>query len=125
MFGSKALKGKGGGNLIRIKYYTLYVDVKCFSCTSAFLINDTIACHFRFLVSSLIGEALGLVGGGEGNEEDDDDDNDVVTGSDEEEKQLQNMMYNLMVNIWISSCISSNNLFFVIQTKLNELELMN
>ena len=35
------------------------------------------------------------------NDEDGDDglDNDMVTGSEEEEKQLQNMMYNLMVKI--------------------------
>ena len=49
----------------------------------------------------MLGEALGLVGGGEGTEGEGDEylDNDMETSSEEEEKQLQNMMYNLMVRI--------------------------
>ena len=48
------------------------------------------------LVSSLLGEALGLAAGD--NAKDDDEMNDLEgLGSQEEEKQLQNMMYNLMV----------------------------
>ena len=49
------------------------------------------------LVSSLLGEALGLAAGD--NAKDDDEMNDLEgLGSQEEEKQLQNMMYNLMVS---------------------------
>merc|ERR1711963_627474 len=47
-------------------------------------------------VSSLLGEALGLAAGDNAN--DDDEMNDLEgLGSQEEEKQLQNMMYNLMI----------------------------
>ena len=49
------------------------------------------------LVSSMLGEALGLAAGD--NAKDDDEMNDLEgLGSQEEEKQLQNMMYNLMVS---------------------------
>ena len=49
------------------------------------------------LVSSLLGEALGLAAGD--NTKDDDEMSDLEgLGSQEEEKQLQNMMYNLMVS---------------------------
>ena len=47
-------------------------------------------------MSSLLGEALGLVGSDEEKEGDGLEEVDEM-GSEEEEKQLQNMMYNLMV----------------------------
>ena len=53
----------------------------------------------------MLGEALGLVGGGEGDEEEEGEaglrNNLEWNGNEEEEKQLQNMMYNLMV--WINN----------------------
>ena len=56
-------------------------------------------CTF-YPVASLLGDALGLVGGGETEEDDESEsglDNSVAVSTAEEEKQLQNMMYNLMV----------------------------
>ena len=65
--------------------------------------------HFRFfilnhiatpfLVASMLSEALGSVEGDDGDDEDEEGLNGAgPAGSEEEEKQLQNMMFNLMVN---------------------------
>ena len=64
--------------------------------------------HFRFfilnhiatpfLVASMLSEALGSVEGDDGDDEDEEGLNGAgPAGSEEEEKQLQNMMFNLMV----------------------------
>ena len=51
-----------------------------------------------FLVASMLSEALGAVEGDDGDDEDEEGLNGAgPAGSEEEEKQLQNMMFNLMV----------------------------
>ena len=51
-----------------------------------------------FLVASLLSEALGAAEGDDGDDEDEEGLNGAgPAGSEEEEKQLQNMMFNLMV----------------------------
>ena len=51
-----------------------------------------------FLVASMLSEALGAVEGDDGDDEGEEGLNGAgPAGSEEEEKQLQNMMFNLMV----------------------------
>ena len=51
-----------------------------------------------FPVASMLSEALGAVDGDDGDDEDEEGLNGAgPAGSEEEEKQLQNMMFNLMV----------------------------
>ena len=51
-----------------------------------------------FLVASMLSEALGAVDGDDSDDEDEEGLNGAgPAGSEEEEKQLQNMMFNLMV----------------------------
>ena len=51
------------------------------------------------LVASMLSEALGAVDGDDSDDEDEEGLNGAgPAGSEEEEKQLQNMMFNLMVN---------------------------
>ena len=63
----------------------------------------------------MLGEALGLAAGD--NEKDDDGLDDMGDlGSEEEEKQLQNMMYNLMVSFQCTTkvfcCLFNTYCFF-------------
>ena len=70
-----------------------------FSVTKLYEVLIAYSIAISFLVASMLSEALGAVDGDDSDDEDEEGLNGAgPAGSEEEEKQLQNMMFNLMVN---------------------------